>query len=94
VSGWSACPGPDSWPPWATGQVTRKPGHTNETLPSRLTLNQYQPNTTLAKEALQVLPDFGIQVCKNSLGDRQAYRQSAVFGQQKAPCKIGVVLRF
>jgi chromosome partitioning protein len=50
-------------------------------LRSRLVINQLQPNTTLAKEALEVLPEFGIDLCKTYMHQRQVYRQSAVFGQ-------------
>jgi len=71
----------DMWASVGIRQVIENAMHFNETLQARLVLNQHQPSTTLAKEALQVLPDFGIEVCKHSLGDRQVYRQSAVFGQ-------------
>jgi chromosome partitioning protein len=50
-------------------------------LQARLVVNQCQPKTNLAREALEVLPEFGIPVCKNYLRQRTAYRQSAVFGQ-------------
>lgn len=53
----------------------------NEELRSRLVINQLQPNTTLAKEALEVLPEFGIDICRTYMHQRQVYRQSAVFGQ-------------
>jgi chromosome partitioning protein len=71
----------DMWASVGIREIISNVSHINETLKSRLVLNQYQPNTTLAKEALQVLPDFGIEVANHSLGDRQAYRQSALFGQ-------------
>lgn len=53
----------------------------NETLDSRLVLNQCQPRTTLAKEIMEILPDFGIELANSVLRQRQVYRQSAVFGQ-------------
>jgi len=71
----------DMWASVGIRKVIENAQHVNETLQARLVLNQHQPNTTLAKDALQVLPDFGIEVCKSSLGDRQSYRQSALFGQ-------------
>ena len=71
----------DMWASVGIRQIIANAGHINETLQARLVLNQYQPNTTLAKEALQVLPEFGIPVCQHALGDRQTYRQSALFGQ-------------
>jgi len=71
----------DMWASVGIRKVIENAQHINESLQARLVLNQHQPNTTLAKDALQVLPDFGIEVCKSSLGDRQSYRQSALFGQ-------------
>jgi len=53
----------------------------NEVLKPRLVVNQCQPNTKLAKEVLEVLPHFGIELMKTQLGQRTVYRQSAVFGQ-------------
>jgi chromosome partitioning protein len=50
-------------------------------LQSRLLLNQCQPHTTLAKEALEVLPEFGIPLLNTFLHQRQVYRQSPAFGQ-------------
>src|SRR5438105_8108957 len=56
-------------------------GDLNEDLRVRLVINQCQPNTTLAQEALEVLPEFGIELCNTYIRQRQVYRQSAVFGQ-------------
>jgi len=53
----------------------------NETLQARLVVNQCQPHTNLAKEVMEVLPEFGIQPSKTQLHQRTVYRQSAVFGQ-------------
>ena len=55
-------------------------GDINEELKSRLVLNQCQTNTTLAKEALEILPEFGIELAKSRLAQRQVYRQSAAYG--------------
>jgi chromosome partitioning protein len=71
----------DMWASVGIRQVIENARHVNETLEARLILNQHQPNTTLAKEALQALPEFGIELMKTSLGDRQVYRQSPIFGQ-------------
>jgi len=70
----------DLWAAIGIRQVIENAQHINESLQPRLVLNQHQPNTTLAKEALEILPDFRIELCKNSLGDRQVYRQSPTFG--------------
>jgi chromosome partitioning protein len=53
----------------------------NENLISRLVVNQCQPNTSLAKDILDLLPEFGITMAKSQFHQRTVYRQSAVFGQ-------------
>jgi chromosome partitioning protein len=71
----------DMWAAVGIREVISNVGDINEELKSRLVINQLQPNTTLAKEALEVLPEFGIEICDTYLRQRQVYRQSAVFGQ-------------
>jgi chromosome partitioning protein len=71
----------DMWAAVGIREVIGNVGDINEELTSRLVINQLQPNTTLAKEALEVFPEFGIEVCKTYMRQRQVYRQSAVFGQ-------------
>lgn len=71
----------DLWASVGIRRVIENVGEINETLKSRLIVNQCQPKTNLAKETLEILPEFGISVCKNYLRQRTAYRQSAVFGQ-------------
>lgn len=71
----------DMWAAVGIREVIANVGDINEDLGARLVINQCQPNTTLAKEALEVLPEFGIDLCKTYMHQRQVYRQSAVFGQ-------------
>jgi chromosome partitioning protein len=71
----------DMWAAVGIREVIANVGDINEDLAARLVINQCQPNTTLAKEALEVLPEFGIDLCKTYMHQRQVYRQSAVFGQ-------------
>jgi chromosome partitioning protein len=71
----------DMWAAVGIRQVIENVSDINETLQARLIVNQCQPNTNLAKEALEVLPEFGIELCKTYMHQRQVYRQSAVFGQ-------------
>ena len=71
----------DMWAAVGIREVIGNVSDINEELKSRLVINQLQPNTTLAKEALEVLPEFGIEICETYLRQRQVYRQSAVFGQ-------------
>lgn len=53
----------------------------NENLKARLVINQCQPNTSLAKDSLDILPSFGIEICKTQIQQRTVYRKSAAFGQ-------------
>jgi chromosome partitioning protein len=71
----------DLWASVGIRQIIENVSEINETLQARLVVNQCQPRTNLAKETLEILPEFGIPVCKNYLRQRTAYRQSAVFGQ-------------
>lgn len=71
----------DIWAAVGIRQVITNVSDINEILKARLVMNQCQPNTTLAQEALDVLPEFGIELVKTYLRHRQVYRQSAVFGQ-------------
>ena len=71
----------DMWAAVGIRQVIVNVSIINESLEARLVMNQCQPNTTLAQESLEVLPEFGIELTKSYLGHRQVYRQSAVFGQ-------------
>lgn len=71
----------DMWAAVGIKQVINTVSDLNESLKSRLIVNQCQPNTSLAQEALEVLPEFGIALCATYLRQRQVYRQCAVFGQ-------------
>lgn len=71
----------DLWAAVGIREVISQVKTLNETLESRLVINQCQPNTSLAKESLEILSDFGIEVCETKLGQRQVYRQIAIFGQ-------------
>src|SRR5688572_7669451 len=71
----------DMWAAVGIRKVIENISEINQELQARLVINQCQPNTSLAKEALEVLPEFGIDLCKANLQQRQVYRQSAVFGQ-------------
>lgn len=71
----------DMWAAVGIRHVIENVSEINEDLKARLVINQGQPNTSLAKEALEVLPEFGIDLCRTYLHQRQAYRQAAVYGQ-------------
>jgi chromosome partitioning protein len=71
----------DMWAAVGIRQVIENMSDLNEALTARLVINQCQPNTSLAKDALEVLPEFGIDLCATYIHHRQVYRHSAVFGQ-------------
>lgn len=72
---------PDMWASVGIRQVITNVSDLNESLQSRLVLNQCQPNTTLAQEIQAVVPEFEIALLKTYIRQRQVYRQSAAFGQ-------------
>jgi chromosome partitioning protein len=68
---------------WAAVGIRQVIAHTrtvNSALQARLVLNALEPRTALAKDVLDLLPEFGIAVAQTALHHRTAYRQSAVFG--------------
>jgi chromosome partitioning protein len=71
----------DLWASVGIRKVIESVMEINETLIARLVVNQCQPNTNLAKEVMEVLPEFGIELVRVQLRQRTVYRQSAVFGQ-------------
>lgn len=70
----------DLWASVGIGQVIMNVLDINEAMRPRIVVNQCQPNTALAKEAIEVLPEFGIPLANTRLHQRTAYRQSAVYG--------------
>lgn len=70
----------DLWASVGIGKVIENILDINEALRPRIIVNQCQLNTSLAKEALDVLPQFGIDMARSRLHHRTAYRQSAVYG--------------
>jgi chromosome partitioning protein len=72
---------PDLWAAIGIKKTIEGAQVVNEELKTRLVINQLQPNTVLGREALAILPEFGIDLAKSSLAFRQVYRQCAAFGQ-------------
>ncbi|MFY9221198.1 MAG: ParA family partition ATPase [Blastocatellia bacterium] len=71
----------DLWAAVGIREVINQVKTINENLEARLIVNQCQANTSLAKESLEILSEFGIEVCHTKIGQRQVYRQIAIFGQ-------------
>lgn len=70
----------DLWAATGIQQLITNIQDINENLKARLVPNMCQLNTRLAKEALDVLSDFGIPVTNTKIHLRTAYRRSVVFG--------------
>ena len=70
----------DLWAAVGIRDLIQRTQDVNEGLQARLVPNMVQPNTTLAKEALDLLADFGIPTAKGTFSLRTAYRQAAVYG--------------
>ena len=72
---------PDLWAGVAIRKVIEAAQAMNEHLQARLLINQRKPNTRLAARTLALLPEYRIPVCNTQIGDREAYRHAAAFGQ-------------
>ena len=70
----------DLWASVGIGKVIEDILIINEHLQPRIVVNQCQLNTALAKETLEILPEFGIPMTTARLHHRTAYRQAAVYG--------------
>ena len=71
---------PDLWSGVAIRQVLADVSAVNETLLSRVVMNQCKTNTRLAARTLELLPRYGIPVCRQRIGDREVFRHAAAGG--------------
>lgn len=71
----------DLWASVGIREVIARMSDINEGLQARLLLNQAQPNQNLTRETLDILPEFGIELCQTQWRQRTVFRQSAVWGQ-------------
>ena len=71
----------DLWASVGIREVIHQIGDINESLQARLFLNQAQPQQNLTRETLDVLSQFGLEMCRTQWRQRTVYRQSAAFGQ-------------
>ena len=72
---------PDLWAGVAIRTVIEAAEVINEHLQARLLINQRKPNTRLVAKTLEILPKYGISLCRTQIGDREAYRHAAAYGQ-------------
>jgi chromosome partitioning protein len=70
----------DLWAATGIQQLIGNIQDVNEVMQARLVANMCQSNTTLARDALDILEGFGIPLIRARLNLRTAYRRSAVFG--------------
>lgn len=71
----------DLWASVGIREVISRMGDVNDALHARLLLNQAQPRHALTRETLEILPEFGIELCQTQWRQRTVYRQCALFGQ-------------
>lgn len=71
---------PDLWAAVGIRKLIETISVVNEGLRATLVINDLEPRTTLAKEVLEILPDFGVPLATAVIHHRTAYRQSAAFG--------------
>lgn len=71
---------PDLWASVGIKELIEKSLTVNEGLISRIVLNQCQRRRTLAKDALDVLGRFEVELASTSLGAREAYRHASLIG--------------
>lgn len=71
---------PDLWAGIGIRELIKNVTAINENLKASLIPNMCQANTTLGRDALEVLAEFEIPLATARLNLRQAYRQSAAFG--------------
>jgi chromosome partitioning protein len=72
---------PDMWASVGIRTLISGLADLNEALKSRIVFNQFQPNTTLSREVMELIPEFEMKVCDTPVRHRQVYRQSAVYGK-------------
>ena len=70
----------DLWAARGIKQLIENAENINEDLDVRLIANMVQPRTTLGKDALEILDDFGIPLTDSSLHLRTVYRESTLYG--------------
>ena len=71
---------PDLWAGVAIRQVLADVSAVNKTLRARVVMNKCKPNTRLTARTLELLPRYGIEVCRQTIGDREVFRHAAAAG--------------
>ncbi|WP_119327735.1 ParA family partition ATPase [Cysteiniphilum halobium] len=71
---------PDLWAGIAIKELIERMNDFNDSLKTRLVINMCQSNTTIARDIISIVEEFGIAKTSTSLVLRTAYRQSAAFG--------------
>jgi chromosome partitioning protein len=72
---------PDLWATIGIRTIVENASDINEGLKARLVVNQLQSNLGISRDALEILPEFGFEVCQTKLHHRAAYKQAALDGQ-------------
>lgn len=71
---------PDAWAALAIKTAVEQAQVINDSIQTIVVLNQFTPNTAVAKEMAKILPAHGFDVAKTTIGLRTAIRESAALG--------------
>jgi chromosome partitioning protein len=71
---------PDLWAALGIRHLIESMAAINHALQACLVINDLEPRTSLAREVLEILPEFGLRRTRAVLHHRTAYRQAAAFG--------------
>jgi chromosome partitioning protein len=71
---------PDLWAAVGIRHLIESMTQTNQNLAARLVINDLEPRTSLARDVIEILAGFGIELTQTRMHHRTAYRQSAAFG--------------
>lgn len=71
---------PDLWASAGITKLIEAARTVNTSLRALLVINQFQSQKVLSRDTADILQEFGIPVASGSLGSREAYRQSCLYG--------------
>lgn len=74
------CSPPDLWASLAIRSSIDRSKLVNKDLKSAILLNRFQPNLTVTKKILSMIPQFGIPILETKIGNRIAFVESAAQG--------------
>jgi chromosome partitioning protein len=71
----------DIWATVAIKKAIKNAAVINESIQSKIIINQFQSNLTLGGEIIKLLEEFGIPAFETKIGHRSVYKESAAIGK-------------